>query len=148
MAEKKKPPRDSLDPIRNFTLTLEERVRALGIGAPAWSRRKRAIEDFDDDAHDALVKVGHARLAQGASLDEVRRALVAKAERLDVEGVNRLVDDHNRWYPAEANLPMDLRTGAYLVLGVPFRAEPHRTRPDLVRRALDALTLADAGEVG
>ena len=36
--------------------------------------------------------------------------------------VNELIDDHNRWYPAEARLPMNPRTGDFIpVGGRPYR---------------------------
>ena len=39
--------------------------------------------------------------------------------------VNDLIRRHNRWYPAEARLPMDPRTGDFaLVNGKPYRREP------------------------
>jgi hypothetical protein len=34
-------------PTRNFTLTVEERIRALTIGPPAWAVRKRTHNRYD-----------------------------------------------------------------------------------------------------
>ncbi len=38
------------------------------------------------------------------------------AARWDFSEVNDLIDRHNRWYPAEARLPMDPRTGDYVLV--------------------------------
>jgi hypothetical protein len=43
----------------------------------------------------------------------------------DFGEVNDLIERHNRWYPAEARLPMDPRTGDYaLVNGRSYRRPP------------------------
>ena len=39
--------------------------------------------------------------------------------------MNDLIDRHNRWYPIEARLPMDPRTGDYVLVN----GEPYRRRP-------------------
>lgn len=47
------------------------------------------------------------------------------AERCDFSDVNALIEQHNRWYPVEARLPMDPRTGDYaLVNGEPYSQRP------------------------
>lgn len=33
------------------------------------------------------------------------------------DDVNELIDEHNRWYPAERRLPLSPRTGDYLTIG-------------------------------
>ncbi|HXF98200.1 MAG TPA: hypothetical protein VNJ46_06260 [Gaiellaceae bacterium] len=49
----------------------------------------------------------------------------AAARRVDVHEINDLIDRHNRWYPAESQLPMDPSTGDYvLVNGRHYRLEP------------------------
>ena len=57
--------------------------------------------------------------------------------------VNDLIERHNRWYPVEARLPMDPRTGDYaLVNGRAYRIEALDSRwvldrfPPVLRRAL------------
>ena len=40
----------------------------------------------------------------------------AVVERWDFTEVNDLIDRHNRWYPAEARLPMDPRTSDYALV--------------------------------
>jgi hypothetical protein len=47
------------------------------------------------------------------------------AERWSFTAVNELIERHNRWYPAEARLPMDPRSGDFvLVAGKPYRRCP------------------------
>ena len=39
---------DSADPPRNFSLSVNDRIRAMAIGAPAYATRKKTIEDRED----------------------------------------------------------------------------------------------------
>jgi hypothetical protein len=82
---------------RNFTLTLAERVRAQG-GVPAHIARKKRIEDLID-----------AALAELRALPP--ETMRARARALDLRRVNELIVKHNRYYPIEANLPIDPATG-------------------------------------
>src|SRR5688572_31393541 len=68
-SEPEEPPTafNSADPPRNFALPMEERVRALTVGAPAYALRKRRIEDLEEKMtatlvtlHDTLVAKGHS----------------------------------------------------------------------------------------
>ncbi len=47
------------------------------------------------------------------------------AESWDFDEVNELIDRHNRWYPLEARLPMDPRTGDFVLVN----GEPYWKRP-------------------
>jgi hypothetical protein len=111
---------DTLSPARNFTLTAAERVGAAIAGAPAYARRLRAIEDLE------------ARLAQWLAdgiepNDKARRAFADELDHL-----NELIDRHNRYYPAERNLPCDPRSGAMLDHGRPWRPL-RRATPESLR---------------
>lgn len=108
---------NSADPIRNFSLSIDERIRALTIGVPAWAARKRKIEDTEERHIADLVELHDDLLAKGRAIDEIERALLAAANALDLTKLNELVRTHNRYYPVEANLPMDRKTGSYLVYG-------------------------------
>lgn len=45
-----------------------------------------------------------------------------KAERWSFDALNELIREHNAWYPAESNLPMDPRTGDFVtVAGASYR---------------------------
>lgn len=128
MAKAKAPSSDTAVPVRNFTISLAERVRAMG-GAPAYITRKREIEDIED----ALV----ARIVE--LLQESDAAVEAFLARRWFHGrlarLNALIAAHNRYYPTEANLPMDPRSGALLERGAPWQPLEPRTHVMLVARA-------------
>lgn len=96
----------------NFRLSTEERLRAAIIGIPAWIRRKREIEDRLDAAV-ALLR---------DAPDEKRVELAAEA----LTPINALIEKHNLYYPIEANLPVDLKTGRMLDRGTLEPWEPMR----------------------
>jgi len=81
-------------------------------------RRRRAIEDLQAGLSRKLAEFG------GDSV--VLAEVVADLARL-----NDLIDKHNRYYPIEANLPVDPRTGALLERGVPWRPLARVTFDDL-----------------
>jgi hypothetical protein len=112
----------SANPIRNFTLSAEERIRAIASGPPAWAVRKRKIEDACEACAGDLVALYDKLAASATSAREIEAALTRAAERLDLAKLNALVETHNRYYPIEANLPMD-RTGAYLAYGRAWEPE-------------------------
>jgi len=118
---------DLLGPPRAFTLSADEQARAVVGGAPAHLRRKRLIDDLVDAALAAL----RALRVAGAGPD----ALLAHAAALDLTRLDALVDAHNRWYPVEANLPLDLRSGAPLDRGRPWAPLPRFTAEVLVALA-------------
>jgi hypothetical protein len=46
-------------------------------------------------------------------------------EAMDFRDINALIAEHNEWYPVERDLPMNPRTGDYvLVNGKDYRREP------------------------
>jgi hypothetical protein len=48
-----------------------------------------------------------------------------RARSWNFDEVNQLIEDHNEWYPAEAQLPLNPRTGDYVTL----RGRSYRRRP-------------------
>ncbi|MBX3204838.1 MAG: hypothetical protein KF764_07205 [Labilithrix sp.] len=129
----------SADPIRNFSLGVDERIRALTVGVPAWAARKRRIEDDEERYVKELIELHDALAARELRADEIARAVVAAAEAFDLSRLNELVRTHNRYYPVEANLPMDRVTGSYLVYGRPFRPEEPYTAARLAAAARAAI---------
>lgn len=113
---------NSADPSRNFTLTVDERIRALTIGVPAWAARKRKIEDDQQRLVGELLELHDTLAATKRTAEEIERALLTAATALDLTKLNELVGSHNRYYPIEANLPMD-RRGNYLVYGRVWKPE-------------------------
>ena len=129
----------SADPPRNFTLTVDERIRALTIGAPAYAVRKRKIEETGERWVRELCALHAALTAKGRAPVEIERALERKAQSYDYAKQNELVATHTRWYPVEANLPVDPRTGGYLVYGRPFCKEAEYTPARILRRTRERL---------
>lgn len=142
--EKKKRVEETLSPVRNFTLRLEDQMRAAG-GPPAYMRRKRTIEDLEEfllcavrDLHEkAKVAAASAPGTNGGK----RKMTVAEALReavhlhLNDHELNRLIAIHNRYYTAEANLPVDLN-GVPLERGKPWKPLEPITLDGLVDRVL------------
>lgn len=100
MKRSEPPPFETSNPARNFTIPLADRIRALG-GAPAYITRLRFIEDHEETF---VRKVADAMAKSPAAVD------LALA-RIDLQRLNRSIESHNRYYPIEANLPIDLTTG-------------------------------------
>ena len=122
-------------PSRNFSLATEDRVRALVAGPPAFMRRLRAIEDLEE----TIVRTLAARLAKFATEKLAEEAARAQVQPL-FERLNELVARHNRFYPIEADLPLDPRTGDVVDRrGGPFRRMSERSLDELVARARSRL---------
>lgn len=91
---------ETINPARNFSIPPADRVRALA-GAPAYIVRLRFIEDHEEKF---VRKVAEA-------MRESQHAVDLALARIDLGRLNRAIDSHNRYYPIEANLPIDLTTG-------------------------------------
>jgi len=52
-----------------------------------------------------------------------------------VEEINRLIGDHNRYYPVERNLAIDVRSGQLLDMGEPWKPMAEITVDALRKRA-------------
>ena len=100
-------------------ISLQDRVKALAVGgAPAWSRRLKRIHDLTQAATALLREQWHAQ-AKAARGNPARFAdrWRAHAEACDFAEVNELIARHNRYFPAEANLAMDVKTLDYVAFG-------------------------------
>src|SRR5205085_2437099 len=87
-------------------------------GVPAWAARKRTIEDEEERIVNRLLELNDKLAAKKQATAAIELALQTAAHALDLSKLNELVQKHNRYYPVEANLPMDRKTGRYLALGV------------------------------
>jgi hypothetical protein len=115
---------DTASPPRNFTLTVEERLRAYAQGPPGYIRRRRRIEDLE------------ARLIQKLVGPQAFVDVATSAEFVEeLALLNDLIEKHNRYYPIEANLPIDVRTGRLIDRGAPWRPLPALSAADLLARA-------------
>jgi hypothetical protein len=133
--------------LRNATPGADAYIVSLG-GPLPYMQRLRMIEDEIAD--------------HGRRLDEAWRELAAecagdaetfaqrwrrRAARWPLFGVNELIAKHNRYYPIEARLPMDPRTGDFaLVHGRHYELEPLDAAWILARfpPRLDAALAAEA----
>ena len=109
--------------VRLERTTLDRYLRSVG-GPLPYMRRLRAI-DLATHAHEEALREHRDELARHIQGPAFAAAWVAAAEAWDFSEVNRLIDAHNRWYPVEAHLPMDPRTGDYRLVG----GRPYWRRP-------------------
>jgi hypothetical protein len=125
--------------LRNFRPDASAQLAALG-GPVAWMRRLRAIE-LAIDLHEAQLGEALAELRQEASGTELERRWRELAEDWDFSEVNDLIERHNRHYPAESQLPMNPRTGDFVLInGRPYTREPLDADWILTRFPLDGQT--------
>jgi hypothetical protein len=110
--------------LRNFRPGADSAIRALG-GPTVWMRRLRTIEN-EVERHEADLEERWLELA--ADLDDAEafdRAWRETANHWSFAQVNELIDRHNRYFPAEARLPMDPRTRDFVrINGRPYTRQP------------------------
>jgi len=93
---------------RNFAPEAGSYLASLGGPLPYMARLREiasAVARHERELGEAYDVLGH---------DE--HAWRAYAGRHDFGDVNELIELHNRWYPLEARLPMDPRTGDYVLV--------------------------------
>jgi hypothetical protein len=110
---------------RNFRPAVDRYVTSLG-GPLAYMQRLRQIElETEQHERDLAEAWREVAAACGGDARAFSRRWRRVAERWNFTAVNELIDRHNRWYPAEARLPMDPRSGDFvLVAGRPYRRRP------------------------
>lgn len=116
-------------------ITLQQRLAAAG-GPPAYMRRKRRIEDMEAAFLRELREVYTKVLGELSDAEAASLAAAHHAGTLAIDRLNDLIDRHNRYYPMEANLRIDLRTFALMDGDEPFRPLPPVTAEGLLRRAI------------
>jgi hypothetical protein len=126
MATRDAAPGEAGTPLGNFKLSVDERLRAYTQGVPGHIRRRRRIEDLE------------ARLIRELAAAPAPAELAGSPEMAaELALLNDLIARHNRYYPIEANLPVDVRTGRLLERGVPWRPSPHITAAELLARVAE-----------
>ena len=115
---------ETVAPPRNFTLSVEDRLRAYAQGAPGYIRRRKRIEDLEARLLGKLI-AATAPAEMAASADVVAELAL----------LNDLIERHNRYYPIEAQLAIDVRTGRLLERGTPWRPLRPITMTELLARA-------------
>jgi hypothetical protein len=110
--------------LRNFRPGADSAIRALG-GPTVWMRRLRTIEN-EIERHEAELEECWLELA--AELDDAEafaHRWSETAREWSFAEVNELIDRHNRYFPAEARLPMDPRTRDFVrINGRPYQRQP------------------------
>lgn len=98
---------------RNFRPDVASHVGALG-GPLPYMQRVREIERLTEQ-HERELAAIWLTLADELR-DPAERVLAWRevAERRSFDEVNDLIDRHNRFFPIEARLPMDPRTGDFV----------------------------------
>lgn len=129
--------------LRNFTTTVEDYFVSLG-GPLPFVIRLREIDSLVERHEQELALRWHELAAVEADADRFARRWREIVAEISFDEVNDLIDRHNRWYPAEARLPMDPRRGDYvLVNGKDYRRRPLDAAWALERFPAD-LTVAGA----
>jgi hypothetical protein len=95
--------------LRNFRPGADSAIRALG-GPTLWMRRLRTIENELERHEDELGEHWLALAEEATDAEAFAHAWRATARGWSFAEVNELIDRHNRYFPAEARLPMDPRT--------------------------------------
>lgn len=114
--------------LRNFRPDASAQLAALA-GPVAWMRRLRAIEIALALHEQQLAELWAELQGQYGDDEEMfAREWARTAEEWDFTEVNELIARHNRHYPAESRLPMNPRTGDFVLVN----GEPY------TRRLLDA----------
>jgi hypothetical protein len=111
--------------LRNFRPAVDSYVASRG-GPLPYMQRLREIEAATA-AHEERLALAWRALASecGADARTFTRRWRSLAERWNFTEVNDLIERHNRWFPLEARLAMDPRTGDF----VPVAGQPYRRRP-------------------
>jgi hypothetical protein len=110
--------------MRNFSPGVEGYARSV-VGPPAYAQRLRQIEGEIDEHVERLRAARDELRREIGDPHERERRWREVAARWSFHAVNDLIEKHNCWYPVEAKLPMNPRTGDFvLVGGKPYRREP------------------------
>ncbi len=98
-----------------FTVSADQVANAIITGPRRYMIRLRRIE-LGVERLLAAARTAWLDLAEEHRGSPARfaRAWQAWVRSVDVANLNALIEVHNEWYPVEANLPMDVRTGNYI----------------------------------
>ena len=98
---------------------------AASLGPPRWLER---LQDIEGDELHLLGDLRRRWLALAAGADWTPEAFAAawraQAEDVDLTDLNRLIAQHNEYFPIERRLSFDLRLGDYRApWGIPWRRD-------------------------
>jgi hypothetical protein len=127
--------------VRNFRPAVDGYLVSLG-GPLPYMIRLREIEELTA-AHERELAEAWRDLANDRAGDPASfaRAWRRRVERWNFDEVNDLIDRHNRFYPVEARLPMDVRRRDFVLVN----GEHYAKRPLDSRWALERFP-ADPGD--
>jgi hypothetical protein len=111
--------------LRNFRPDAAGYIGAM-LGPRPYMVRLREIHELTA-SHERRLGEERARVASECWGDAAlfERRWREAAERWNFVEVNDLIERHNRWFPLESRLPMDPRTGDFVLLdGRPYRRRP------------------------
>ena len=109
---------------RQTKRSVEAYLRAGGV--PRYMERLRDI-DAELSLHSYRLQRAYQALQRACRGDAEAFAerWRERAHTWPLDRVNQMIREHNQWYPIETGLPMDPRTGDFvLVNGRPYRREP------------------------
>lgn len=108
--------------LRHFAPSADTYLAATR-GPRAYMLRLREIETRTKAHEDAIASAWRTLAAERAGdAGSFARSWRSEACRFVFDEVNDLIERHNRWYPIESQLPMDPRTGDFvLVSGRDYR---------------------------
>lgn len=110
--------------LRNFRPDVENYVASLG-GPRPYMARLREIE-LHIERHEERLAAARDKLANGAhDPTTFAQSWVELAQSWRFDEVNDLIERHNRFFPVESRLPMDPRTGDFVLVG----GERYERRP-------------------
>lgn len=114
-------------PLSRQTLQRQRTVESYlkGDAIPRFMQRAAEIDRGVRELRRALAEARRRLRTQcGSDANAFSRAWAERAHAWDTAALNELIDQHNAWYPVERDLPMDPRTGQYvLVRGRSYRRE-------------------------
>lgn len=98
----------------NFTIPLEKKIQALS-GPPYFAVRARRIEHMTDQLIEKLTaKYSNMIEKFGSRPNVFARKWKELIEGWPLDRLNDLIEKHNKYFPIEANLPIDPRSEALM----------------------------------
>jgi hypothetical protein len=99
------------------------------LAAGVIPRYMERLKEIENERSRLRRQIGRAyrRLAEecGDNREAFARRWRERAGRWPFEHINQLIHEHNEWYPIESGLPLNPRTGDYVMLrGRSYRREP------------------------
>ncbi|MEJ7894695.1 MAG: hypothetical protein WKF94_18845 [Solirubrobacteraceae bacterium] len=104
-------------PLSERTLQRQRTVESYlrGEAIPRYMQRAAEIERGLRE-HRRLLSAAYHRLRQDADAERFSRQWEERSRTWDFRALNDLIAQHNEWYPVERDLPMDPRTGDYVLV--------------------------------